>query len=130
MPISSAPMTLEKPMRVSRYAATMPPVPKNADWPNDNRPVKPNSRSKPRPNRPHTRIRLTVSGDAPSGPRMNGATIRPMAVRSSTRSGRSLSMSDCRLFAAGSAEQAVGPEHQHEGHGHEQHDIRIARIEH
>src|SRR6185312_7508463 len=130
MPISSAAMTLGKPMRVSRYAATMPPVPKNADWPNDNSPVKPNSRSKPRPNRPHTRTRLTVSGEAPSGPRTKGATISPIAVRASTRRGRSLSMDACRLFAAGRAKQAIGPEHQHEGHGHEQHDIRIAGVEH
>ena len=30
----------------------MPPVPKKADWPNDNRPVKPNRMSKPRPKKP------------------------------------------------------------------------------
>ena len=29
-----------------------PPEPKKADWPNDSRPVNPNRRSKPRPNRP------------------------------------------------------------------------------
>ena len=41
----------------------MPPVPKKADWPNDSSPVKPNRMSKPRPNRPQTRMRLTVAGE-------------------------------------------------------------------
>ena len=43
----------------------MPPVPKNADWPNESSPVKPNRMSKPMPNRPQTRMRLIVVGVNP-----------------------------------------------------------------
>ena len=43
----------------------MPPVPKNADWPNESSPVKPNRMSKPSPNTPQTRMRLIVVGVNP-----------------------------------------------------------------
>ena len=70
----------------------MPPVPKKADWPNDNSPVKPNRMSKPMPNRPQTRMRFTVVGVKPRCGSTNGAAISPIAVSASTRKGRCLSM--------------------------------------
>ena len=73
-------MTFVKSICVSRYAATMPPVPKKADWPNDNSPVKPNRMSKPTPNTPQIRIRLTVVGEKPRWGSKNGAAISPIAV--------------------------------------------------
>jgi hypothetical protein len=44
---------------------------------------------------------------------MNGVTISPTAVSASTRKGRCLSIRSLRSFAAGGAEQAVGPQDQH-----------------
>jgi len=66
----------------------MPPVPKKAAWPKESRPVKPNRRSKPIPDRPQTRMRLTVFGAASNSGRMNGAPISAAAVSASMRSGR------------------------------------------
>src|SRR3954454_2416249 len=101
----------------------MPPVPKNADWPNESSPVKPNRMSKPMPNRPQTMIRLIVVGVNPRGGSTNGTAIRPIAVRISTRKGRCLSISAPGSFAADRAEQSVRTEHQHQRHGDEQHDV-------
>src|SRR5579885_3644522 len=61
---------------------------------------------------------------------MNGATIRPAAVSASIRKGRCLSMSAPLLFPAGGAKQPVRAQHQNQRHGDEQHDVRIARVEH
>src|SRR5215831_7595597 len=108
----------------------MPPVPKKADWPKESRPVKPNRMSKPIPNRPQTRIRLMVVGVKPRCGSTNGTTSRPTAVSASMINGRCLSISWPGSFAAGGAEEAVGPQDQHQGHGREKHDIGVARIEH
>src|ERR1043165_1666181 len=108
----------------------MPPVPKNADWPNDNSPVKPNRMSKPRPNRPQTRMRLIVVGVNPRCGRMNGVAMSAAAVSASTRKGRCLSIKPPPSFAADRAEQAIWPQHQHQCHSHEQHDVGITGIEH
>ena len=70
----------------------MPPVPKKADWPNDSSPVKPNRMSKPTPNRPQTRMRLTVVGEKPRCGSTNGAAISPTAVSVSTSRGRFLTI--------------------------------------
>src|SRR3954467_11153452 len=92
----------------------MPPVPKKADWPNDKRPVKPNRMSKPNPNRPQTRMRLIVVGVKPRCGSTKGAAMSATAVATSTRTGRFLTIG--RLLASGRAEQAIGPQHQHQGH--------------
>jgi hypothetical protein len=44
--------------------------------------------SKPMPNRPQTRMRLTVFGAASKSGRMKGAAISAAAVSASIRSGR------------------------------------------
>src|SRR5215469_18231361 len=108
----------------------MPPVPKKADWPKERRPVKPNRMSKPRPNRPQTRMRLIVVGVNPRYGSTNGAAINAAAVRISTRKGRCLSIRWPYSFAAGGAEQTVRSQHQHERHRHKQHDVGVARVEH
>src|SRR5262245_31173772 len=108
----------------------MPPVPKKADWPKESRPVKPNSRSKPMPNTPQTRMRLMVVGVKPRYGRTNGAAIRAMAVKASMRRGRCLSIRARRSFAAGRAEQSVGTQHEHQRHGDKQHDVGVAGVEH
>src|SRR5262245_28524589 len=115
---------------VSKYAATMPPVPKKADCPNESRPVNPKRMSKPMPNTPQTRMRLIVVGVNPKYGRMNGATISPAAVRTSMRKGRCLSIRCLHSFAAGRAEQPVGTQHEHQRHGHEKHDVGVAWVEH
>src|ERR1700689_5211472 len=107
----------------------MPPVPKKAAWPNDKSPVKTNKMSKPMPNRTQIRIRLIVVGVKPRWGRMNGAAIRPAAVKTSTSKGRCLSISAPRSFAARGAEQPIGPQHKHQRHGDEQHDVGIAGVE-
>src|SRR3954471_9063240 len=108
----------------------MPPVPKKAAWPNDSRPVKPNSMSKPMPNMPQTRMRLIVVGVKPRYGSTKGAAIRPAAVRISTKKGRCLSIRPLASFAAGRAEQPVWTQHEDQRHGDEQHDIGIAGVEH
>src|ERR1044071_2931105 len=100
----------------------MPPVPKKADWPNESKPVKPNRMSKPIPNMPQTRIRLIVVGVKPRCGSTNGAAIRPIAVRISTRKGRCLSIKRPHSFAASRAEEPIGSQHEHQRHGDEQHD--------
>src|SRR3569833_4221183 len=107
----------------------MPPVPKKADWPNDSSPVKPNRMSKPMPNRPQIRMRLIVVGEKPRCGRTNGAAMRPIAVSTSTRRGRFLTIWGA-LFATGGAEQPVRTQHEHQRHGREQHDIGVTWIEH
>src|SRR5437763_8687550 len=108
----------------------MPPVPKNADWPKESRPVKPNRISKPIPNRPQTRMRFIVVGVNPRYGSTNGAAINPTAVSTSTRKGRCLSIRGPQSFAANRAEQSVRTQHEHQRHGDEQHDVGIARVEH
>src|SRR5215467_9436090 len=86
--------------------------------------------SKPRPNRPQTRIRFTVFGAKPRWGSTKGAAIRPIAVSVSIRKGRCLSIGKSRLLAALHAEQTVRPYHEHERHGRKQHHIGVAWVEH
>src|SRR5579883_1192355 len=86
--------------------------------------------SNPMPNRPQTMIRLIVVGVKSRCGRMNGAAISPNAVSTSTTKGLCLRIKRSRSFAAGCSEQAVWTKHQHQRHGHEQHDVGITRIEH
>src|SRR3954452_8009762 len=108
----------------------MPPVPKNADWPNESRPVNPKRMSKPMPNRPQTRMRFIVVGVKPRYGSTNGAASKPAAVRISTRNGRCLSIRPLQSFAACRAEQSIRTQHEHQRHGDEQHDVGVAWVEH
>src|SRR3954464_16036260 len=106
----------------------MPPVPKKADWPNESSPVKPNRISKPRPKMPQTRMRLMVVGVKPRCGSTKGAAMSATAVATSTRTGRFLTIG--RLLASGRAEQAIGPQHQHQGHRDEQHHVGVTGVDH
>ena len=115
------------------------PVPKKADWPNDSSPVKPNRMSKPMPNRPQTRIRLTVFGAKPRcGSTRRGSTNgasdqsdgchrfldseRDVALSISGPEA-SLAASPCRAVrAAGTRSTSVIAD--------EQHDVGVAGVEH
>src|SRR5689334_18936357 len=125
MPTNKETNTYGKFAIVSRYAATIPPVPKNADCPNDSSPVNPNRISNPSPNKPQTRMRLIVVGVNPRYGSTKGAAIKPTAVNTSTMMGRLLSIADRASLAPGGAEQPVRPQHQHQRHRHEQHDIGV-----
>src|SRR5215831_321648 len=86
--------------------------------------------SKPMPNKPQTRMRLTVFGAKPTYASTNGATIKAIAVTVSIRKRRGLSMKRQCLLAALRTEEAARPEQQHERHRCEQHDIGVAWIDH
>src|SRR5438132_936698 len=86
--------------------------------------------SKPIPNRPHTRMRLTVLGAASRWGSTNGTATRTAAVTISTRTGRLLNIGRKPLFAAARAEQAARAHQQHHGHRGEEHDVRIPGVDH
>ena len=65
-------------------------------------------------------------GEKPRRGSTKGATIRPTAVRASTRTGNRLNVRRPGLFAARRAEQPIGPQHEHQCHRHEQHNVGIA----
>src|SRR5690242_11351233 len=86
--------------------------------------------SKPMPNSPHTRTRLTVFGAASTSGSTNGTAISTAAVTISARTGRRRNISSDPSFAAARAEQAAWAHQQHERHRREQHDVRVAGIDH
>src|SRR5262245_61358662 len=85
--------------------------------------------SKPMPNRPQTRMRLTVFGANPRYGRTNGARINPAAVKVSISNGRR-PMPLPPSYTTRHSEQAAWPYHQHERHRREQHDVGVAGIDH
>src|SRR6185369_467478 len=85
--------------------------------------------SKPMPNSPHTRMRLTVLGAEPRYGSTNGAAISASAVSVSTRKRRSCITRTCS-FAPGRAEQAVRAHDENQRHRGEQHHVRVAGIDH
>src|SRR6516164_9949355 len=85
--------------------------------------------SKPIPKRPQTRMRLTVFGAASTSGSTNGTAISTAAVTISTRTGRLLNIG-AGLLAAARAEQAARTHQQHERHRREQHDVRVAGVDH
>src|SRR6185295_6966589 len=79
---------------------------------------------------PQTRTRLTVLGAASTSGSTNGTAISTAAVTISTRRGRLLNISAGPSFAAARAEQAARAHQQHERHRREQHDVRVAGVDH
>src|SRR5262245_326745 len=86
--------------------------------------------SKPTPNNPQTRMRLIVVGENPRYGSTNGAATSATAVSATMLEKRCLNMRRLCSFAGRGAEQTVRPQHQYQRHGHEQHDVGIARVEH
>src|ERR1043165_6693730 len=87
--------------------------------------------SKPMPNRPQTRMRLTVFGGAARYGRTKGTAIRAIAVSVSTRNGGLplLAMAR-RSLSPAHAEQSLRSQQQHHGHRREEHDVGIAGVDH
>src|SRR5262245_42803836 len=86
--------------------------------------------SNPMPNRPQTRIRLTVLGAKPRYGSTSGATMSASAVMTSTRQERGLCESRTRLLAASGTKKAMWTHHQHQRHRGEQHDVGVTRVDH